>query len=121
VLDIRMPPTTPPKDWTPCAGEPRWLLLHGRAAEAQHGRRSRRWLVRRTDLDRRWKRVRRSRSGARRLPQAFRVLFVNQWQRLSLGATLTINQSFLYNAIFFTYALVLTHFYGVNAATRRYT
>ena len=32
-----------------------------------------------------------------------------------LGATLMITQSFLYNAIFFTYALVLTKFYGVSA------
>ncbi len=31
-----------------------------------------------------------------------------------LGATLMITQSFLYNAIFFTYALVLTKFYGVG-------
>ena len=30
-------------------------------------------------------------------------------------ATLMITQSFLYNAIFFTYALLLTTFYGVSA------
>ena len=30
-----------------------------------------------------------------------------------LGATLMITQSFLYNAIFFTYSLVLTKFYDV--------
>jgi MFS family permease len=34
-----------------------------------------------------------------------------------LGATLMISQSFLYNAIFFTYTLVLTRFYGVRAAS----
>ena len=33
-----------------------------------------------------------------------------------LGATLMITQSFLYNAIFFTYTLVLTKFYHVSAA-----
>ncbi|MFP5404831.1 MAG: MFS transporter, partial [Gammaproteobacteria bacterium] len=33
--------------------------------------------------------------------------------RTVLGATLMITQSFLYNAIFFTYALVLTRFYDV--------
>ncbi|WP_375425710.1 MFS transporter [uncultured Friedmanniella sp.] len=32
--------------------------------------------------------------------------------RTVLGLTLMITQSFLYNAIFFTYALVLQHFYG---------
>ena len=31
-----------------------------------------------------------------------------------LGATLMITQSFLYNAIFFTYALMLTRFYHVS-------
>ena len=38
-----------------------------------------------------------------------------------LGATLMITQSFLYNAIFFTYTLVLTKFYDVPPATRRST
>jgi MFS family permease len=36
-------------------------------------------------------------------------------KRAILGASLMITQSFLYNAIFFTYALVLTKFYGVSA------
>jgi MFS family permease len=36
-------------------------------------------------------------------------------KRAVLGASLMITQSFLYNAIFFTYALVLTEFYGVSA------
>jgi MFS family permease len=35
-------------------------------------------------------------------------------KRAVLGATLMITQSFLYNAIFFTYALVLTKFYHVS-------
>ena len=35
--------------------------------------------------------------------------------RSILGLTLMISQAFLYNAIFFTYALVLTKFYGVEA------
>ena len=35
-------------------------------------------------------------------------------RRAILGATLMITQSFLYNAIFFTYALVLTKVYGVS-------
>jgi len=34
-------------------------------------------------------------------------------RRAILGATLMITQSFLYNAIYFTYALVLLHFYHV--------
>lgn len=37
--------------------------------------------------------------------------------RSVLGLTLMIAQAFFYNALFFTYALVLTHFYGVPAET----
>jgi MFS family permease len=42
-----------------------------------------------------------------------RVLFRDYPSRSILGATLMISQSFLYNAIFFTYTLVLGKFYGV--------
>jgi MFS family permease len=43
-----------------------------------------------------------------------RVLFKEYPQRAIYGATLMITQSFLYNAIFFTYTIVLTNFYGVD-------
>jgi MFS family permease len=43
------------------------------------------------------------------------LVFHTYPRRAILGATLMITQSFLYNAIFFTYALVLTQFYGVSA------
>jgi MFS family permease len=43
-----------------------------------------------------------------------RVAFRYYPKRAILGATLMITQSFLYNAIFFTYALVLTKFYHVS-------
>ena len=42
-----------------------------------------------------------------------RLVFHTYPKRAILGATLMITQSFLYNAIFFTYALVLTKFYDV--------
>ena len=42
-----------------------------------------------------------------------RVLFRDYPSRSVLGASLMISQSFLYNAIFFTYSLVLGKFYGV--------
>jgi MFS family permease len=44
-----------------------------------------------------------------------RLLFRVYPKRAILGASLMITQSFLYNAIFFTYALVLTKFYGVSS------
>ncbi|GAB3590666.1 MFS transporter [Angustibacter peucedani] len=45
-----------------------------------------------------------------------KVLFQHYPGRSVLGASLMITQSFLYNAIFFTYTLVLTKFYGVDEA-----
>src|SRR6478752_6036663 len=46
-----------------------------------------------------------------------RVLFREYPSRSVLGASLMISQSFLYNAIFFTYTLVLGKFYGVPSAS----
>src|SRR5215212_2752833 len=43
-----------------------------------------------------------------------RLLFKEYPQRAIYGATLMITQSFLYNAIFFTYTLVLSNFYDVD-------
>jgi MFS family permease len=43
-----------------------------------------------------------------------RVVFKQYPRRGVLGASLMITQSFLYNAIFFTYAIVLTNFYDVD-------
>jgi MFS family permease len=43
-----------------------------------------------------------------------RVLFKEYPQRAIYGATLMITQSFLYNAIFFTYTIVLANFYDVD-------
>ena len=99
---------------------PRWLLMHGRADEAErsiamieaqvteHGRElksvpdNEALEIKPTD-----------RTGYLTL---LRVLFSQYPRRAVLGASLMISQSFLYNAIFFTYTLVLTKFYGVRAA-----
>jgi MFS family permease len=43
------------------------------------------------------------------------LAFHSYTRRAILGASLMITQSFLYNAIFFTYGLVLVKFYGVSA------
>ena len=42
-----------------------------------------------------------------------RVLVTHYPDRSLVSLALMASQSFLYNAIFFTYGLVLTHFYGV--------
>jgi MFS family permease len=46
----------------------------------------------------------------------FQSLFVEHRRRALVGLTLLTAQAFFYNAIFFTYALVLTDFYGVPSA-----
>ena len=46
---------------------------------------------------------------------AKRLLFKEYPGRAILGQPLIDQQSFLYNSIFFTYTLVLTNFYGVDA------
>jgi MFS family permease len=43
------------------------------------------------------------------------LVFRTYPKRAVLGATLMITQSFLYNAIYFTYGLVLVQFYGVSS------
>jgi MFS family permease len=47
------------------------------------------------------------------LAEVFRTIFVTYRTRALLGLTLMASQAFFYNAIFFTYALVLTRFYNV--------
>jgi MFS family permease len=98
---------------------PRWLLMHGRADAAERNMNEIE-----ADAEAGYHRplpavdanqaieVRPEYVGYRRL---LRVLFVDNWRRAVLGGSLMITQSFLYNAIFFTYVLVLTRFYGVPA------
>ncbi|HEY2530177.1 MAG TPA: MFS transporter [Xanthobacteraceae bacterium] len=49
------------------------------------------------------------------LREVARTLFVTYRQRTLVGLTLMAAQAFFYNAIFFTYALVLTDFYATPA------
>ena len=98
---------------------PRWLMTHGRIEEAEKE------LAKIEDA------VRKSGQTLEPVPDSaalelvpekrygyvrFLGLVFHQYpKRAVLGASLMITQSFLYNAIFFTYALVLTKFYGVSA------
>ena len=94
---------------------PRWLVAHGRADEAnaiierieaevtaQHG-----------PLAPVTSRLSFVRQAAPTMRQVAHVL-LHQYRRRSVVAmALMISQAFFYNAIFFTYALVLTRFHGV--------
>ena len=45
-----------------------------------------------------------------------KTMFKKYRTRSILGLSLMVSQAFLYNAIFFTYAMVLTHFYSIPAS-----
>ena len=90
---------------------PRWLLMHGRATEAEAVARE---IEREVGVQggvERGLAIRPLRS----VPwgDVIHVLAVRHRRRAVLGLTLMASQAFFYNAIFFTYALVLARFYGV--------
>jgi MFS family permease len=98
---------------------PRWLLTHGRVQEAEEELAKIEEVARRSGKP--LEPVDES-AAITLVPEQkygyltfLRLVFRQYPKRAILGATLMITQSFLYNAIFFTYALVLTTFYGVSA------
>lgn len=96
---------------------PRWLLMHGRFAQAedvvaaierevgrQHGL-----------LETIAGTVQAPAHGTPALREVFAVLLGRYRRRSAVVLSMMVAQAFVYNAIFFTYALVLTRFYQVPA------
>jgi MFS family permease len=90
---------------------PRWLLMHARVEEAEA-------IVR--DIEKRvgapeGVHAELSMRALRSVPwrDVAHVIAVRYRSRAVLGLTLMASQAFFYNAIFFTYALMLTRFYGI--------
>ncbi|HZY18852.1 MAG TPA: MFS transporter [Ramlibacter sp.] len=95
---------------------PRWLLAHGRAQEAER-------IVAEIEAAAGVQVQQATTTAppavrARVVPTAREVVHVllrRYPQRSAVVLSLMVSQAFFYNAIFFTYALVLTRFYGVAA------
>jgi MFS family permease len=103
---------------------PRWLMMKGREQEAEAEiARMERWVEQSRGslppVDES-KAIEISPTTEMGYTTLVRVLFREMPRRATLGATLMITQSFLYNAIFFTYGLVLKQFYGVGDASLPY-
>jgi MFS family permease len=100
--------------WLP--ESPRWLMTHGRAVEAER-------IV--ADIERRvldrpqavsaFPRVRLHARSHTPMAEVVGTLTHLHRRRTLVGLSLMGAQAFFYNAIFFTYALVLTDFYGIPA------
>ncbi|RDU95455.1 MFS transporter [Trinickia dinghuensis] len=100
--------------WVP--ESPRWLLTHNEPEQAKS-------VV--EDIEARFRRVgsrplsdelhtlRFARRESTPFSEVFEALFVTHRRRSLVGLSLMTAQAFFYNAIFFTYALVLTDFYHV--------
>jgi len=103
------------RTWIP--ESPRWLATHGYAAEADR-------VV--TGIEKRFtdegvtlppvdetKRMKVRTRDHTPLSEVFKALFVTSRKATMVGLALMIAQAFFYNALFFTYALVLERFYDV--------
>jgi len=94
---------------------PRWLVAHGRGSEAESIITQIEQAVGTPPSVAASHTVAFARSTVPTLAQVAHVLLRRYPERSAVVLALMISQAFFYNAIFFTYSLVLTRFYGVEA------
>jgi len=99
--------------WLP--ESPRWLITHGRVQEAQRVIEGIEHRFEKLPTAHNLPRVHLRPRKNTPLLEVTQVLFKLYRQRTFVGLALMAAQAFFYNAIFFTYALILTDFYGVRA------
>jgi MFS family permease len=103
--------------WIP--ESPRWLMIHGHPEDAEVVVRD----IERSVIgdvpdqrQRTWPKIKLRMRDHTPLREVARTLFYTYRQRSLVGLALMIAQAFFYNAIFFTFALVLTDFFGIAAS-----
>ena len=96
---------------------PRWLMIHGREREAEEiiANIERKILPDADSLPRPQVRIRIRPRSHTPLSEVWHAVAFEHRRRAFLSLSLMTSQAFFYNAIFFTYALVLVSFYGVPA------
>jgi MFS family permease len=99
--------------WIP--ESPRWLVTHGRPQQAEAAMRSIEAQFIRSGVSPARPKVRLRMRTHTPLTEVARTLFATYRQRTLVCLSLMAAQAFFYNAIFFTYALILTDFYHTPA------
>jgi len=101
--------------WIP--ESPRWLMIHGRPEQAHAivADIERSVLGHTQENEAGFAPIRLRMRSHTPIAEVMRTLFVAYRQRALVGLALMVAQAFFYNAVFFTFALVLTDFYGISA------